>query len=626
MESLQETRRQIRVTLIVIALILITGVVGYMLIEGLSLLDSIWLTVITLATIGYGDIYARTDGGRIFTVLLIAFGIGTVAYGLQATASLLLSPAVREIRQRRSIDRTVRRLRDHYILCGVGELVDHTITYVLDASLQQRAAHRRQSSSPIGQLLRGWRRDTSRDWLLKHIVVVTTDHAFADHLRENQVLVLEGDPTSDTTLRRAGIDHARAMMVLIDSDSESLLTVLAARALNPTLDISVTIHDDHLAQRMPAVGANAVISPYEMAGQFLNLATLRPVVNEFFRAILFNLQTGQHTVALAAQQQPAWIGQTVGTIRANHAVTIIAIRDQHGRFQYVPSMHYTLHADDTLVMVVPEVHLPSLLGTLNALQRKDEHLLPMPPAPVPAGRRRYHPEEMDEAISQMGNHFVILCEDGETARHAISKLNPERPFVIVCDHASYAEELIERGFRVVTGDPQREENLIRAGVGRAQAVMVALDDDSDCVLSVLLCKTLNQRLRITATAHRDDLIPRLKRAGADQVIGPLQTAAQFLLLATIRPVVSDFLQHVVYNYSEGIETTELPISPQSTWLGQPLGALQLREQFQAAAVGIRVRDGSFIYAPKDDYTIVAGEVLIVITPMQYADDLRRLIG
>jgi voltage-gated potassium channel len=612
METLQETRRQIRITLIVIALILLVGIIGFMLIEGLSLLDSVWLTVITLATVGYGDVYARSDGGRLFTVLLIAFGIGTVAYGLQATATLLLSPVLREARQRRVIDRRVNRLGGHYILCGSGEMVEHTIRYVLDARMEQRKAGRDT-------------RDT-RGWLLRNLVVVTADHAFADHLRENAVLVLDGDPTADETLIRAGIHHARAIMVLIDSDSESVLTVLAARALNSSIDISVTIHDDDLARRVTTVGANAVISPYELAGQFLNLATLRPIVNDFFHSILFNLQTGQHTIALAVQDHTNWAGQRVEQIRTTQQATVLAMRQQDGRFLYAPQPEYVLQASDTLVVVVPESRLPHLAGNGNQLQRKDWHLLPMPPAPIPAGRRQYTADETEAAIAGMHNHFVVICAGGETARHAISKLNPERPFVVICSHVDYAQELIERGFKVVIGDPQREPVLRQAGIERALAAMVALDNDSECVVTVLLCQTLNERLRITATAHRDDLFPRLRRAGADEVVGPLQTAARFLLLATIRPVVSDFLQHVVYNYNEGIETTELLIKPGSQWVGKPLSDLRLRDVYQATVVGVRRADGVFDYVPADDYTISAGEVLIVITPMQHADMLRRLVN
>lgn len=612
MESLQETRRQIRLTLFVIGMILLTGIVGYMVLEGLSLLDSIWLTVITLATIGYGDTYARTDAGRIFTVLLIAFGIGTVAYGLQATATLLLSPVLREARQRRLIDRAVKHLKGHYILCGTGEMVDHTIDYVLETAVKNQYSGR----------------DTNkvRGWLLRNIVVVTTDQKFADHLRQNSVLVLEGDPTSDDTLIRAGIQHARAAMVLLDADSESVLTVLAARSLNPSIDISVTIHDDDLARRMTTIGANVVISPYEVAAQFLNLGTLRPVVNDFFHSILFNLQAGQHTIAVSTKEKVDWVGQHIEEVSNQINGSVIAIRRPDGRFEYVPPKDYRLQPEDTLVMVVPEAALPGLSQNGQSLQRKNWHLLPLPPAPIPAAQQRYSPAEVDAAVAAMKNHYVIICADGPTARHAISKLNPERPFVIICSQAEYAQELINRGFKVIEGNPQREPILRRAGIERALAVMVALDNDSECVVTVLLCQTIHEKLRITATAHRDDVFPRLHRAGADHIIGPLQTAARFLLLATIRPAVSDFLQHVVYNYREGIETTELPIKTGSQWIGKSLKDLQLREQFQAGVVGIRNTGGAFSYAPPDDYTISGDEVLIVITPMQHADTLRRLVN
>src|SRR6185295_9208619 len=101
MNSFQETQHQIRIAIVAIAIMFTIGVVGFMLIEKLPLLDAIWLTVITLATIGYGDLVAHTPAGRLFTIMLILLGLGAVAYGLQATAGFFLSPAVRDLRQRR---------------------------------------------------------------------------------------------------------------------------------------------------------------------------------------------------------------------------------------------------------------------------------------------------------------------------------------------------------------------------------------------------------------------------------------------------------------------------------------------------------------------------------------------
>ncbi|MEP6988412.1 MAG: NAD-binding protein, partial [Chloroflexota bacterium] len=188
----------------------------------------------------------------------------------------------------------------------------------------------------------------------------------------------------------------------------------------------------------------------------------------------------------------------------------------------------------------------------------------------------------------------------------------------------YTNELIERGFRVVQGQPAQESVLRKAGVERAQAIMVALEDDASSVLTVLNCRVFSKGLLITATAQHESMIPKLRRAGADRVVTPFQIAAQFTLLATTRPAVSDFLQFAVYNYHAQIETTELYMQDDSPWIGSTIKDLALTTRFNAGVIGVRKADGNYHYAPSSHFILKPNEVLIVVTPMQYADELRTL--
>jgi voltage-gated potassium channel len=223
----------------------------------------------------------------------------------------------------------------------------------------------------------------------------------------------------------------------------------------------------------------------------------------------------------------------------------------------------------------------------------------------------------------MGQHFVI-CGSGRVARNAVNKLNPERPFVIISDDEAYTGELLARGFRVIQGNPTQEKTLRSAGVDRAQAIMVAVENKADSVLTILVCRALSKRLLITATAASDDMIPKLHRAGADRVISPFDIAAHLVLLATIAPIVNDFLQYVLFNYQTGLETTELYMEEDSPWIGQTIGSLDLERRFRAGVVGLRRADGNFLYAPPDIYLIGKREVLIVTTPMTHSDELRAV--
>jgi voltage-gated potassium channel len=652
MNSFQESQRQIRIALVILATIIPIGVFGFMILEKFSLLDSIWLTVITLATIGYGDIYAHTPEGRVFTLLLILFGIGAVAYGLQATASFLFSPAIRDLRQRRRTQNAIDRLRNHYVICGAGELVDNTIKYLLEGAKRRQEIQRNQIYLPVDHFLDGifgddaqghfprlrailrrvfmffvWIFHRSRT-LLDVVVVVTPSHEFADHLRNNNLLVIEGDPTSDEILKRAGINNAYATMVMLDNDTEALLTVLTARNLNPQLDITAATLEEQLAPKMIRVGANGVIAPYEVAGQFLNNATLRPAVNEFFNSILFSQRTDYQATQLSLWDDSRWIRQRLGklNLRERFQAGVIGLRLENGTFMYAPSDDYILKENEVLIAVAPAQAINSLQqacreGTAFQQRVNNWQRLPLPTTPPRTEHPTYTLAEAEAAIQDMSGHFIVAGVD-RVGRNAISKLDPMRPFVIISDDEAYTGDLLRLGFRVIHGNPAQESVLRKAGVARALAVMVTSEDQASSVLTVINCRALSKRLLITATAQGEDMIPKLRRAGADRVVTPFQVAAQFVLLATTRPAVSDFVQYVVYNYSVRLETTELYMQDDSPWIGQTLESLLLDRLFRAGVVGIRLADGQYLYAPPADYVLQPHEVLIVVTPMEHSDELR----
>jgi voltage-gated potassium channel len=652
MDSFKESQRQIRIALVILATVIPIGVLGFMFLEKFSLLDSIWLTVITLATIGYGDIYAHTPQGRIFTLFLILFGLGAVAYGLQATASFLFSPAVRDRQQRRRTQNAIDRLQNHYVICGAGELVDNTVKYLQEGAKRRLEIQREQIYRPVDTVLDRIFGDDAHGhfprmrgvlrrifmffvWifhrsstLLDVVVVVTPSHEFADHLRNHNLLAIEGDPTSDEILKRAGVGHAYAMMVMLDSDTEALLTVLTARNLNPTLDITAATLEEQLAPKMIRVGANGVIAPYEVAGQFLNNATLRPAVNEFFNTILFSQYTDFQATQLSLWDDSKWIGQRLGKLqlREQYHAGVIGLRLDNGIFIYAPSDDYILKENEILIAVAPAhtigaLHRACREGGSNRPRMMNWQRLPLPTTPPRTEHRTYTLAEAEAAIHDMNGHFIIAGTD-RVGRNAISKLDPIRPFVIITDDEAYANEMLETGFRVIYGNPAQEAVLKKAGVGRALAVMVTNDDPASSVLTVINCRALSKRLLITATAQDDDMVPKLRRAGADRVVTPFQVAAQFVLLATTRPAVSDFVQYVVYNYSARLETTELYMQDDSPWIGHTLDSLLLDRLFRAGVVGIRAADGHFHYAPPADYVLKPHDVLIVVTPMEHSDELR----
>jgi len=652
MHSFDETRRQLRWALIAIAIILPVGVIGYMVIEGMSLIDAVWLTVITLATIGYGDVVAHSITGRIFTLVLIVFGISAYAFAAQAAVGFFASPAIRETRQRRRAERKIERLRRHYIICGSGELVDKTINYLLKRAELRRADQRKATAATVSRRLNrifgahssGARAVLRRrlralilslrfaqhrgETLLDVIVVITNDAQYAARLREDGLLVIHDDPSDDSVLRRAGIAHAQAVMVMLENSTETLLTVLTARSRNKEIYITATAHDE-LNLKISRVGANNVLAPFELAGQFLNNATLRPTVSLFFSSILFDQDANEQVVQLFLWEDSPWKGKTLHDLRLRERFQtgILGIRLKDGGCLYVPEEDYALQPGEVMLAVTPGASIAALQQDcyfgLN-LEQRSLHLNPLPTRQrFQTSDKRYSLMEAEGAIKELSQHFVI-CGEGPTLRSAMGNLNPDRPFVFISKNDELTTEMMKRGFRVVHGDPIQEETLYRAGVDRALAIMVSITDNADQVLTILNCRAMSDTLLITATANSDEMIPKLRRAGADRVISPYRIAAQFVLLATTRPAVSDFLQYVLFNYEAGVETTELYMQDNSPWIGKTIADLALRTQFRAGVVGARLEHGRFLYAPEPTHLIAPNEVLIVTTPMEHSDQLRVL--
>lgn len=649
---MNDIRRQFQAATILLLIILPLGVIGYMALEGLPLIDAAWLTIITLTTIGYGDVSATTEVGKIFTMLLVLVGLGAITFFLSSSFALLFSAEATARRRKFRTKKKITNLKNHYIICGMGEMVDKTIVYLLQGAHFRREQHQEQVYKPIDDfldrvfgddadgnfvtmrkifhqiiiiLVNIFKRETT---ILDLIVIITMDSDYAEHLRSAGLLVVEGDPADDDSLIEAGIDRAQAIMVMLDQDTEGLLTVLTARNLNPTIYITAATVEEELKQKMVRAGANVVLAPYEVAGQFLNNATLRPAVADYFNSMLFDHETNHQITQLELREDSPWIGKRISELllREHFDAGIIGIRLDDGTFIYAPSDDRILNEDEILLGVAPGIQIPRLqvechphgtaksrlpsfqrMAQFRELRKLDDGLSLI---------------ESEEAVQTMSKHFVI-CGTDRIVQNAVSSLDPIRPFVLISNDNGLTREWLKRGFRVIHGNATKEETLQKAGVDRAQAIMISNPEKAGAVLTVLTARSMSKRLLITVTATTDDMIEKLQRSGADRVMSPFHVAAQFVLLSTTRPEIAEFLQYVLYNEMTGLETAELYMEDDSPWIGETIESLRLERLFRAGVIGIRRADReSFIYAPPVDHVIQPHEVLIVVTPMAFFDEMR----
>lgn len=649
---MDEFQRQVRTSIVVFLIIIPLGTIGFNLLEGWSLVESFYATVITISTVGYGDFSPKSEGGFIFTSLLVIIGLGAFAYVAQATIGFVTSPHLRRFQQIKKTHKKIDRLANHYIICGEGEIVNKTIEYIRQASIQKRdykimrrsenfemAINRFFGKAKIERGMRKMLRKTHRrfaeastrmETLLDTIVVLTADHDYAVSLRNDGWLVIEGNPTDDDMLIAAGLVRAEAIMIMLDNDTETLLTVLSARSLDPSVRIVAAALDDNLSSKIARVGAKHVVTPYDIAGQFLNNITLRPAVSDFFDSVLFNPMADYRLAQLELRDDSPWIGKSLERLRLrqDYQAGVIGVRLDDASYSYAPDYNHVLQEDETLIVVAPTHQIPELKLDCRGERTRKNHLSlwqPLPRYQEPLkSDKTYTLAEAESTIAEMSKHFII-CGADRIAERVVARLDPARPFVVISNNNTFTAELLKRGFRVVHGNPAYEETLLRAGVKKAQAIMVVMEEKekANSVLAILNSRSLNKRLLITATAHNDMMIEKLRRAGADRVISPENVAARFILLSTIQPELAGFLGYVLYNYQTGLETTEIYMQGDSVWIGQTITELDLNGRFNAGIVGIRLGDrNTFEYAPPRDRVIGEDEVLIIITPMVHSDALR----
>lgn len=322
--GLAEPIRQLQLSLALLFGLIVLGTVGYMVLENMSLVEGLYMTVITLATVGFKEVRDLDNAGMIFTTGLIIVGVGTAAWAISNAAEVMLGQTFWTSVQRRRNRNMVETMKDHYIICGYGRLG----------------------------------RQILRDLKVRGepFLVVDWSGAVEEELLEANVRHLIADATSEETLRDAGIEDARGLVAALDDDAQNVLTVLTARELNPRLLIIARAGSESLESKLLRAGADRVVTPSSIGGHRLALALLRPAVHDFFGRI-FTLGTepdvdvGQITVP----GDSPFAGQTIEgcDLRRIRNVSILAIRKSDGLFDLNPGAQRRIEPGETLIFIGP---------------------------------------------------------------------------------------------------------------------------------------------------------------------------------------------------------------------------------------------------------------------------------
>jgi voltage-gated potassium channel len=317
------------------ALLLTFGSAGYMLIEGWSLIDALYMTVITLATVGYGEVHLTSNVGRIFTIILIILGVGFCLYVVGNVVQFLVEGRIRLVLGRRKLDKQIRQIKDHYIVCGYGRMGRGVCRYLSQKKLD--------------------------------FAVIEKDPDRTPGMEDDGILYVLGDSTSEANLTTAGIDRASTLMATLGSDAANVFLVLTARRRNPELFIVARANEGETIDTLYAAGANVVVSPYEIGARRMAHAILRPTVIHFLELAFADESTDIEMEEIPVSTDSNLVDATLmeSGIRQDLNVIIIAMKKADGSMLFNPSADSTIEAGDTVVVVGEDENLIKLEKVLN---------------------------------------------------------------------------------------------------------------------------------------------------------------------------------------------------------------------------------------------------------------------
>ncbi len=327
--------RKLLFSILMFLVVVLFGIFGYTWIEGWNLLDSLYMTIITLSTVGYGEVREIGPGGRVFTVLLIVFGLFTITYIVGLVAETLVAGEIRSVLGRRKVSKKIKSLRDHYIICGYGR-----IGSIICKGLTRKAIP---------------------------LMVIEKDEHVQEQLEEDKILYLDGDATHEETLLEAGIEKAKGLVSVVSSDAENVYICLTARGLNPRLYILSRAEDEASERKLLRAGANKVILPYILGGRRMVQAIIRPTVSDFLESAVHDQSFELAIEEITVGEDSRLVNQSLvdSGIRQEMDVIIIGIKQKAGTMIFNPSSQTKIQPDDILIAMGRNKDLETLRRVLT---------------------------------------------------------------------------------------------------------------------------------------------------------------------------------------------------------------------------------------------------------------------
>ena len=347
MEGFREQSRKFYNRLYVAAGLLafgtLSGVIGYILIEGYNWVDAFYMTVITLSTVGFSEVRPLSASGEVFTAFLIIFNIGIFTYAIATFSSFLLEGGFREMLERRKMEKKIAKLKNHIIVCGYG----------------------RYGQAVARHLIRHHRR----------FVIIDENEMVRDQIPEaRELLFLQGDATSDEMLEFAGVHHAKSLITALPHDSDNVFVTLSARQLNPSIKLISRANDPDSEVKLKRAGADHVVLTNQIGGFFMAALVTKPDTVEFFTTLTEKGKDMPNFEEVVFDRLSERIkGKTIREleIRQKTGANVVGLKKPDGEFIINPSANAPIEEHCAIIVLgsTEEIErFKSYMSELNAVQ------------------------------------------------------------------------------------------------------------------------------------------------------------------------------------------------------------------------------------------------------------------
>ena len=337
-----KNRTSLRMGVIAVGCAIGLGTVVFHLIEGWSILDSLYVTAQTVTTVGFGDLAPRTIRGRAFATVFMLVGVGIVLYALTSAVQSIVQSEMVATFGRRRLSRKMSKLRNHFIICGAGRVGSHLIRSL-------------QGSDET-------------------FIVIESNAQKVSQLLDFGIAVLVRDATLEESLIEAGVENAKGLAACLPNDADNVYVVLTARDLNPGIHIVARAAEEQAEAKLIRAGANRVVAPTIIGGHRMAMALTKPAVGDFLDSITAN-QLDLGFEQLEVEPVSSFVGRRLSetNIRSQLNIVIVSIRRVNGEIVFNPNAEAVIQAGDMLIAIGSA----ESLAQLTALARGQAAVVPV---------------------------------------------------------------------------------------------------------------------------------------------------------------------------------------------------------------------------------------------------------